>query len=72
MRHSILAVVVLISCADALPSLRTAAQVRDELCAMAPLLPASTEVDKFKAACALSAPLSDVAAAFERCDGVDD
>lgn len=60
---------VVVSCSHELPPLRTASAVRDELCAMAPLLPPSPGLEKLQLACKLSAPLSDVAAAFEQCDG---
>lgn len=48
-------------------NVRTASDVRDELCAMAPALPPTPELEYFETVCALSKPLSEVAAAFERC-----
>lgn len=50
------------------PPLMTAAQWRDSICAGAPHLPPSPQVDVLLQACAESKPLSDVAAAFERCE----
>lgn len=52
----------------AAPPLMTAAQWRDSICAGAPYLPPSPKVDVLLQACAESKPLSDVAAAFERCE----
>jgi hypothetical protein len=62
----ILLSLVALSCSH--EQLRTANDVRAELCAMAPLLPASPELEYFKTTCAVGASLSQVAEAFERCE----
>jgi hypothetical protein len=70
MRRASLIGLALVGCSlSELPPLRTAGAVRDELCAMAPMLPPSPELQKLQLACKLSRPLSEVAAAFEQCDG---
>lgn len=65
-----LVALVALACAALLkdpPSVAEVAQVREEICRMANVMPSTPEVVELRKACEASAPLAELVQRFERC-----